>query len=176
MSTPLKDMHKVKTTYDLMSKKYFTHATPTLFNAGTLRPQLSSCYLTTITDDLDGIYGAIKDNVFSLLQGADARIEALDNLKSLALESELVRGLGEQLKNMMTHVDQRYQEIMRRIADVVENMADGVDASLQYLGMDEHQEAALQKRSERSIRCDFGARKVTPRCLVSGQHRPARAR
>ncbi|MAD47084.1 MAG: response regulator receiver protein [Oceanospirillaceae bacterium] len=96
-------------------------------------------------------YGAIKDNVFSLLQGADARIEALDNLKSLALESELVRGLGEQLKNMMTHVDQRYQEIMRRIADVVENMADGVDASLQYLGMDEHQEAALQKIMENGI-------------------------
>jgi ribonucleoside-diphosphate reductase alpha chain len=37
-------------------------STPTLFNAGTLRPQLSSCYLTTVSDDLDGIYSAIKDN------------------------------------------------------------------------------------------------------------------
>jgi ribonucleoside-diphosphate reductase alpha chain len=37
-------------------------STPTLFNSGTLRPQLSSCYLTTVPDDLDGIYGAIKDN------------------------------------------------------------------------------------------------------------------
>ena len=37
-------------------------STPTLFNSGTLRPQLSSCYLTTVPDDLDGIYSAIKDN------------------------------------------------------------------------------------------------------------------
>lgn len=37
-------------------------STPTLFNAGTLRPQLSSCYLTTVPDDLSGIYHAIHDN------------------------------------------------------------------------------------------------------------------
>ena len=37
-------------------------STPTLFNSGTLRPQLSSCYLTTVPDDLDGIFGAIKDD------------------------------------------------------------------------------------------------------------------
>ena len=39
----------VKETYNLMSQKYFTHATPTLFNAGTPRPQLSSCYLSIFT-------------------------------------------------------------------------------------------------------------------------------
>ena len=37
-------------------------STPTLFNSGTLRPQLSSCYLTTVPDDLDGIFSAMKDN------------------------------------------------------------------------------------------------------------------
>ena len=42
------DMTKVKETYDLMSRLYFTHATPTLFNAGTPRPQLSSCFLLSI--------------------------------------------------------------------------------------------------------------------------------
>jgi ribonucleotide reductase alpha subunit len=52
----------VKETYDLMSKKYFTHATPTLFNAGTPRPQLSSCYLIALEEDsLDGIYDTLKD-------------------------------------------------------------------------------------------------------------------
>jgi len=52
----------VKETYDLMSQKYFTHATPTLFNAGTPRPQLSSCYLIAMEDDsLDGIYNTLKD-------------------------------------------------------------------------------------------------------------------
>ncbi len=52
----------VKETYDLMSQKYFTHATPTLFNAGTPRAQLSSCYLIAMEDDsVDGIYNTLKD-------------------------------------------------------------------------------------------------------------------
>lgn len=56
------NMEKVKETYDLMSQKYFTHATPTLFNAGTPRPQLSSCYLLGMeSDSIDGIYNTIKD-------------------------------------------------------------------------------------------------------------------
>ena len=48
--------------YDLLSSFEFMSSTPTLFNSGTLRPQLSSCYLTTVPDDLDGIYSSIKDN------------------------------------------------------------------------------------------------------------------
>lgn len=52
----------IKETYDLMSLKYFTHATPTLFNAGTPRPQLSSCYLIAMEDDsIDGIFNTLKD-------------------------------------------------------------------------------------------------------------------
>jgi len=48
--------------YELLSSFDFMSSTPTLFNSGTLRPQLSSCYLTQVPDDLDGIFGAIKDN------------------------------------------------------------------------------------------------------------------
>lgn len=48
--------------YELLSSFDYMASTPTLFNAGTLRPQLSSCYLTTVPDDLHGIYGAIQDN------------------------------------------------------------------------------------------------------------------
>lgn len=52
----------IKETYDLMSLKYFTHATPTLFNAGTPRPQLSSCYLIAMeSDSIDGIFSTLKD-------------------------------------------------------------------------------------------------------------------
>jgi len=48
-------------TYDLMSKKFFTHATPTLFNSGTPKPQMSSCFLLTMKDDsIDGIYDTLK--------------------------------------------------------------------------------------------------------------------
>ena len=56
------NLELVKETYDLMSLKYFTHATPTLFNAGTPRPQLSSCYLIAMEDDsIDGIFNTLKD-------------------------------------------------------------------------------------------------------------------
>ncbi|WP_018415334.1 ribonucleoside-diphosphate reductase subunit alpha [Teredinibacter turnerae] len=48
--------------YRLLSSFDYMSSTPTLFNAGTLRPQLSSCYLTSVPDDLHGIYGAIQDN------------------------------------------------------------------------------------------------------------------
>ena len=55
-------LRMVKETYNLMSQKFFTHATPTLFNAGTPRPQLSSCYLIAMEDDsLDGIYNTLHD-------------------------------------------------------------------------------------------------------------------
>jgi len=56
------DVEGALRTYDLMSQKYFTHATPTLFNAGTPRPQLSSCFLLAMENDsIDGIYNTLKD-------------------------------------------------------------------------------------------------------------------
>jgi ribonucleoside-diphosphate reductase alpha chain len=57
----LGDLKSVMETYDLMSKKFFTHATPTLFNAGTPKPQMSSCFLLAMQDDsIDGIYDTLK--------------------------------------------------------------------------------------------------------------------
>ena len=57
-----KDVESALKTYDLMSQKFFTHATPTLFNAGTPRPQLSSCFLLSMENDsIDGIYNTLKD-------------------------------------------------------------------------------------------------------------------
>ena len=56
------DIPRVKETYNLMSQKYFTHATPTLFNAGTNRPQMSSCFLVAMKDDsIEGIYDTLKE-------------------------------------------------------------------------------------------------------------------
>ncbi len=55
------DIEKAIETYDLLSEKWFTHATPTLFNAGTPKPQLSSCFLLTMKDDsIEGIYDTLK--------------------------------------------------------------------------------------------------------------------
>lgn len=55
------DIDEAIETYELMSKRFFTHATPTLFNAGTPKPQMSSCFLLQIQDDsIDGIYDTLK--------------------------------------------------------------------------------------------------------------------
>ncbi|MEN8167892.1 MAG: ATP cone domain-containing protein, partial [Pseudomonadota bacterium] len=73
--------------YELLSSFRFMSSTPTLFNSGTLRPQLSSCYLTTVADDLDGIYSAIKDNaLLSKFAGG------------LGNDWTRVRGLGSHIK------------------------------------------------------------------------------
>lgn len=57
------DLEAALETYELMSKKFFTHATPTLFNAGTPKPQMSSCFLIQMKDDsIDGIYDTLKQS------------------------------------------------------------------------------------------------------------------
>ena len=57
----LDDIDSALKTYELMSKKYFTHATPTLFNSGTPKPQMSSCFLLAMKDDsINGIYDTLK--------------------------------------------------------------------------------------------------------------------
>ena len=56
------DYERVRETYDMMSQKYFTHATPTLFNAGTNNPQMSSCFLVAMKEDsIEGIYETLKE-------------------------------------------------------------------------------------------------------------------
>ena len=73
--------------YDLLSCFDFMSSTPTLFNSGTLRPQLSSCYLTTVPDNLEGIFGAIRDNaLLSKFAGG------------LGNDWTPVRGLGSHIK------------------------------------------------------------------------------
>ena len=56
------DIERAIETYNLMSERYFTHASPTLFNAGTPHPQLSSCFLVCMKDDsIEGIYDTLKN-------------------------------------------------------------------------------------------------------------------
>lgn len=74
------DIDRVIETYNLMSERYFTHASPTLFNAGTPHPQLSSCFLVTMKDDsIEGIY---------------------DTLKTCALISKTAGGIGLSIHNI----------------------------------------------------------------------------
>jgi len=55
------DLESVKKTYDCLSQKEYTHATPTLFNAGTNHPQLSSCFLTYVEDSIEGIFDSYRE-------------------------------------------------------------------------------------------------------------------
>lgn len=74
------DIERVIQTYNLMSERYFTHASPTLFNAGTPNPQLSSCFLVAMKDDsIEGIY---------------------DTLKSCAMISKTAGGIGLHIHNI----------------------------------------------------------------------------
>lgn len=57
----LDDIDAAIETYNLLSQRFYTHGTPTLFNGGSIRPQMSSCYLTTIDDSIDGIMDTLKD-------------------------------------------------------------------------------------------------------------------
>ncbi len=76
----MNDLEAAIETYNLMSEKYFTHATPTLFNSGTNKPQLSSCFLLTMKDDsITGIY---------------------DTLKQTALISQSAGGIGLSIHNI----------------------------------------------------------------------------
>ncbi|RZJ51291.1 MAG: ribonucleoside-diphosphate reductase subunit alpha [Flavobacterium sp.] len=69
-------------TYELMSKKFFTHATPTLFNSGTPKPQMSSCFLLTMKDDsIDGIYDTLKQTA-KISQSAGGIGLAIHNVRA----------------------------------------------------------------------------------------------
>lgn len=78
----LNDLDAAIETYELMSKKYFTHATPTLFNAGTPKPQMSSCFLLTMKDDsIDGIYDTLKQTA-KISQSAGGIGLAIHNVRA----------------------------------------------------------------------------------------------
>ncbi|MFL2612099.1 MAG: ribonucleoside-diphosphate reductase subunit alpha, partial [Flavobacteriaceae bacterium] len=76
------DLDAAIETYNLMSKKFFTHATPTLFNSGTPKPQLSSCFLLTMQEDsIDGIYDTLKQTA-KISQSAGGIGLSIHNIRS----------------------------------------------------------------------------------------------
>jgi ribonucleoside-diphosphate reductase alpha chain len=76
------DIENVIATYHLMSERWFTHATPTLFNAGTPKPQMSSCFLLTMqSDSIDGIYDTLKQTA-KISQSAGGIGLAISNIRA----------------------------------------------------------------------------------------------
>jgi len=95
--------------------------------------------------DDDKKYGALKDNIFSLLQGVEARMLALENIAQVNEQTEMVRALSLKMQKMMASIDDGYQGVMKEIADVVENMSDGMNEIIVNLALHEEQEKALEK-------------------------------
>jgi ribonucleoside-diphosphate reductase alpha chain len=82
------DLVAVKETYDMISNKYFTHATPTLFNAGCRRPQLSSCFLLHMEDTIEGIFGTISKIAYISKWAGGIGVD----LTSIRAKGSLIRG------------------------------------------------------------------------------------
>ena len=81
----LNDLDAAIETYHLMSKRYFTHATPTLFNSGTPKPQMSSCFLLAMKDDsIDGIYDTLKQTA-KISQSAGGIGLSIHNIRATAV-------------------------------------------------------------------------------------------
>ena len=87
----LHDLPKAFEAYDLMSEKYYTHATPTLFNSGTKRPQLSSCFLLAMKDDsIRGIYDTLQDCALISQYGGGIGL----HMSNIRAQGSLIRGTG----------------------------------------------------------------------------------
>lgn len=84
------DLEKAFETYDLTSQKLYTHATPTLFNAGTKRPQLSSCFLIGMEDSIRGIYKTLEDCALISQYGGGIGIHC----SNIRAKGSLIRGTG----------------------------------------------------------------------------------
>ncbi len=85
------DLPKAFETYDMISRKLYTHATPTLFNAGTKRPQLSSCFLLSMkADSIHGIYDTLKDCALISQYGGGIGLHISD----IRAQGSLIKGTG----------------------------------------------------------------------------------
>ena len=96
-------------------------------------------------------FGTIKDNVFSLLQGASARVKAIDGARMLELERDLLRGMSHRMQDVMRQVDERYQLVMKRCAATVEDMAMKIEQSILFLDLTEPQEETLTRITQAGV-------------------------
>ena len=105
-------LEKVKETYDLLSNLYFTHATPTLFNSGTKKPQLSSCFLYSSEDNLEDIFKTISDTA-KISKWAGGIGMSLSNIRA---KGSLIRGTNGKIY-------QSRREKTRKHCDLLGTMA-----------------------------------------------------
>ncbi len=99
------DIEAAVETYHLLSEKWFTHATPTLFNAGTPKPQLSSCFLLTMKDDsIDGIYDTLKQTA-KISQSAGGIGLSIHNVRATGSYIKGTNGVSNGIVPMLRNFD-----------------------------------------------------------------------
>lgn len=99
------DIDSVVETYNLLSEKWFTHATPTLFNAGTPKPQMSSCFLLTMKDDsIDGIYDTLKQTA-KISQSAGGIGLSIHNVRATGSYIKGTNGVSNGIVPMLRNFD-----------------------------------------------------------------------
>ncbi|TVP51332.1 MAG: ribonucleoside-diphosphate reductase subunit alpha [Mongoliibacter sp.] len=99
------DIESAIETYNLLSEKWFTHATPTLFNAGTPKPQLSSCFLLTMKDDsIDGIYDTLKQTA-KISQSAGGIGLSIHNVRAKGSYIRGTNGVSNGIVPMLRNFD-----------------------------------------------------------------------
>jgi len=99
------DIDAAINTYNLMSEKWFTHATPTLFNAGTPKPQLSSCFLLTVQEDsIDGIYDTLKQTA-KISQSAGGIGLSIHNVRATGSYIKGTGGVSNGIVPMLRNFD-----------------------------------------------------------------------
>ncbi|WP_370978091.1 DNA-binding response regulator [Agaribacterium sp. ZY112] len=97
-------------------------------------------------------YGAIKDNTFSLIQGVNARVIALEHRYRLLDERETLKKLGRDVRNVMQVIQDSYQKVMRDIADEVDKTADKLKVRLPSLALVEHDEVFIEDAMDDVVR------------------------
>ncbi|MCV9389214.1 ribonucleoside-diphosphate reductase subunit alpha [Reichenbachiella ulvae] len=99
------DIKSAIQTYNLLSERWFTHATPTLFNAGTPKPQLSSCFLLTMKDDsIDGIYDTLKQTA-KISQSAGGIGLSIHNVRATGSYIKGTNGVSNGIVPMLRNFD-----------------------------------------------------------------------
>lgn len=99
------DIESAIKTYNLMSEKWFTHATPTLFNAGTPKPQMSSCFLLTMKDDsIEGIYDTLKQTA-KISQSAGGIGLSIHNIRATGSYIKGTNGVSNGIVPMLRNFD-----------------------------------------------------------------------
>jgi hypothetical protein len=109
-----------------------------------------SLLVKNMPTDNEERYGALKDNVFSLLQSANARVSALESLAEIEREKQLIEQLVHRTTGVLKQMEQDFLETSKLSANVVDSIAENIEEKIQFLGLHEDQESFFMDIMEKA--------------------------